>query len=305
MMFMRNRQQVGVDATVAGTLLTCADLCTVQPRHVFEAMVRARCQTVMVDHQTVLCRMLGRYKLYVDSRDVGLAPHLMLDGYWEMWCTEFMLHHVKDGQVAVDVGANLGYYTVLLGDLVGPGGKVFAVEPNPRLAELCENNIAVNGFWRHTHMVPLAASDRTGATLRLQARVSDPKNGHLLPDDAPVDATAGVLDLAVQTTRLDDLVPGPADFIKIDVEGAEEQVWNGMQALLDRSPNVTVLMEFNAKRCLRPEQTLAEIADRFPLRELGLDGAVRPLDPAAVPERTEDTLLVLSKNAMELREGLL
>ena len=291
-------ERPGLDAAVAGSLLTRAELCTLQPRHLFEASVRARCQAVTTDHQTVLCRMLGRYKLYVDSRDVGLAPHLMLDGYWEMWCTEFMLRHVKDGQVAVDVGANLGYYTVLLGELVGPGGKVFAVEPNPRLVELCENNIAVNGFWRHTQMVPLAASDRTGATLRLQARVSDPKNGHLLPDDAPVDSTAGVIDMAVQTTRLDDLVTGPADFIKIDVEGAEEQVWNGMQELLDRSPNVTVLMEFNAQRCLRPQQTLAEISGRFPLRELGLDGVVRALDPADVPLRTEDTLLVLSHDAV-------
>jgi FkbM family methyltransferase len=186
----------------------------------------------------------------------------------------------------------------LLGELVGPEGKVFAVEPNPRLIELCEKNIALNGFWRNTQISSLAASDRTGANLRFQARVSDPKNGHILRGDAPVASGDGVLDLSVRTTRLDDLVPGAADFIKIDVEGAEEQVWNGMQGLLDRSPNVTVLMEFNAQRCLRPQQTLAEIADRFPLRELGLDGVVRPLDPADVPVRTEDTLLVLFRDAL-------
>jgi FkbM family methyltransferase len=298
MSLMRKSERTGLDAAVAGSLLTRAQLATIEPRHLFEAAIRARCQAVMIDGQTVLCRMLGRYKLYVDSRDEGLAPHLMLDGYWEMWCSEFMLRHVKDGQVAIDVGANLGYYTVLLAELVGPRGKVFAVEPNPRLAELCEKNIAVNGFWRNTQMVPLAASDRTGVTLRLQARVSDPKNGRVLPDEAPIAPMAGVLDLAVQATRLDDLVPGAADFIKIDVEGAEEQVWNGMQGLLDRSPHVTVLMEFNAQRCLRPRQTLAEIAGRFPLRELGLDGVVRSLDPADVPERTEDTLLLLSRDAL-------
>ena len=298
MRLLRTGKRPDVDGPVAGSLLTRADLCTVQPRHLFEAEIRSRCQAVTIDDQTVLCRMLGRYKLFVDSRDIGLAPHLMLDGYWEMWCTEFMLRLVRDGQVAVDVGANLGYYTVLLGELVGPEGKVFAVEPNPRLAELCEKNIAVNGFWHNTRMSSLAASDRTGATLRFQARISDPKNGRILPDDAPFVAMTGLLDLSVQTTRLDDLVPGAADFIKIDVEGAEEQVWNGMQKLLDRSPNVTVLMEFNAQRCSRPQQTLAEMSDRFPLRELGLDGVVRPLDPADVQPRTEDTLLILSRNAV-------
>jgi FkbM family methyltransferase len=278
-----------------GSLLTPADLCTVQARHLFEAAIRSRCHTVTIDPHTILCRVLGRYKLFVDSRDVGLAPHLMLDGYWEMWCTEFMLRQVKAGQVAVDVGANLGYYTVLLGELVGPSGKVIAVEPNPRLAELCEQNVALNGLWHQSRVSRAAASDRSGATLRFQARISDPKNGRLLPDGSPRGETDGLIDMAVQTTCLDDLVEGSADFIKIDVEGAEEQVWTGMQALLDRSPDATVLMEFNARRCTQPEQTLAEIAARFPLRELGLDSVVRQLDPADVLPRTEDTLLVLSR----------
>lgn len=222
----------------------------------------------------------------------------MLDGYWEMWCTEFMLRHARAGHVAIDVGANLGYYTVLLGEIVGKSGKVLALEPNPRLAELCEKNVALNGFWHNTQVRRVAASDKADTSLRFLASVSDPKNGRIVPDDVPFGPEAGLAEFAVPTIRLDDVVEGPADFIKIDVEGAEEQVWAGMQQLLRRSPDVTVLMEFNARRCARAAETLTEIKAQFPLRELCLTGEVTQLDPATVLSRTEDTLLVLSRSAL-------
>lgn len=223
----------------------------------------------------------------------------MLDGYWEMWCTEFMLRNVKNGHVAIDVGANLGYYTILLSDLVGPEGRVTAVEPNPRLAELCQHNIDLNGFWHTAKLIRQAASDTTGDLLRFHALISDPKNGRILPGTALDSASDRVLDTTVETIRLDDLVEGPVDFIKIDVEGAEEQVWAGMQQLLHRSPNIVVLMEFNALRCSRAEQTLLEMEALFPLRELCLNGAVAEVDRAAVLSRTEDTLLVLSRSRVQ------
>jgi FkbM family methyltransferase len=279
-----------------GTLLTLDDLRAAVPRPVLQAAVRARCQTVTLDPHTVLCRVLGKYTFLVDSRDLGLAPHLMLDGYWEMWCTEFMLRCIRPGQVAWDVGANLGYYATLMADLVGRQGKVLALEPNPRLALLCERTLALNGFWHTAAVNRAAASDRAG-TLRFRAALSDPKNGHLLPGNAPA-ADAGdedTLEVAVRALPLDELAEGPVDFIKIDVEGAEELVWAGMQRVLDRNPDITVLMEFNALRCQAPEETLRAIADRYRLRELRLDGALHRVTIAEILPRREDTLLVLSR----------
>jgi FkbM family methyltransferase len=284
---------------VRGTLLTLDDLRSGQPRDQIEAAMRARCQTVTLDQHTILCRILGRYKMFVDSRDVGLAPHLMLDGYWEMWCTEFMLHRIRPGQVAWDVGANLGYYALLMAELVGGSGRVLALEPNPRLAQLCERSLALNGHWGSAEVRRLAAADRSDATLRFRAAISDPKNGRLLPEGHPAarpEEEEDTLEVAVRTARLDDLAEGPVDFIKIDVEGAEEQVWAGMQGVLDRSPGITVLMEFNALRCRDAAGTLAAIADRFALRELHYDALVRPVTIAEILPRREDTLLVLTRN---------
>jgi FkbM family methyltransferase len=283
-----------------GSLLGLKDLRAAVSRRALEAAVRSRCQVVPLDPQTVLCRVLGRYKFLVDSRDLGLGPHLMLDGYWEAWCTEFMLRRIRPGQVAWDVGANLGYYAVLMADLVGQQGRVLALEPNPRLATLCARTLHLNGFWHNAEVKRVAAAATSGETLRFRAAISDPKNGRLVDAALPAagDWDDDTIEVAVKAMRLDDLTDGVVDFLKIDVEGAEEQVWAGMQGLLDRSPAITVLMEFNALRCQAAERTLAEIAARFPLRELALSGKVIPVTPAEIMPRREDTLLVLTNEKL-------
>lgn len=280
-------------------LLIPADFTGDLSRPTLEAAIRARCHTVPVDQHTVLCRVLGRYKFLVDSRDLGLAPHLMLDGYWEYWATDFIARRLRPGQVAWDVGANLGYYAVLMADMVGPAGRVRAIEPNPHFAALAERNLALNGFTSCSTVHRIAASDRTGGTLRFRASHADPKNGHLVPagaaalgnDDDMVEVTVGL-------ARLDDIATEAVDFMKIDVEGAEEAVWAGMQGLLNRSPDITVLLEFNAARCTEPQRMLNEIAARFPLRELDLHARVQTVTAEEILPRREDTLLVLTNRPL-------
>jgi len=79
------------------------------------------------------------------------------------------------------------------------------------------------------------------------------------------------------------------------VEGAEELVWHGMQGLIARSPGIRIVMEFNPGRCRAPAETLAGIAARFPLREVGFDARACPVTAEAVLSRAEDTLLYLSE----------
>ena len=277
-------------------LVTTAQLRALNSRVAAEGMMRARCMVVPVDPTTALCRVLGRYKMYVDLRDTGFAPHLMFEGYWEYWITEFVWRNVKPGQVALDVGANHGYYTLLLADLVGPGGKVHAFEPNPRLAELLDRNIALNGFWHVAEARAAAVGDRDGGTARLMVPVQDPKNGYVMaPGQVPplgLDAArSAVHDVPLAT--LDEAVPGRADFIKIDAEGAEEAVWHGMQRLIARSPGIAILMEFNPARCRDARGMLADVAARFPLREVTFAGVAAPCAPEEVLARGEDTMLYL------------
>jgi hypothetical protein len=102
-----------------------------EARTLNEATIRSLCHSAYLGDNTALCRVLGRYKMYVDSQDFGLSPHLMLDGYWEMWVTEALVSLVRPGMVVADIGANLGYYALLLADLVGDAGMVHAFELTP------------------------------------------------------------------------------------------------------------------------------------------------------------------------------
>jgi hypothetical protein len=92
-----------------------------------------------------------------------------------------------------------------------------------------------------------------------------------------------------------------ADFVKIDVEGAEAEVWGGMQRLLERNPTVTVLLEFSGRRGADPAALLRDIAGRFPLAELRVNGTVAPIDQAALLAREHDTMLVLRRSPIARR----
>lgn len=284
---------------VAGFLdtVTLDQLRDLGSRTRIEGAIRARCMVVNVDPHTALCRVLGRNKMYVDLRDRGFVPHLMFEGYWEYWLTAFLWRNVKPGQVALDLGANHGYYTVLLAELVGEGGMVHAFEPNPRMVELLSDNVAVNGFWRSVRVHAAAVGDAAG-TAPLFVPVQDPKNAYMHP---PRPLTDGPLDPARQQIHqvpvvvLDEVIAGPVDVVKMDVEGAEEAAWRGMQRLVARSPGIAIILEFNPRRCADPAGTLRGMAARFPLRELPLDGPVRRVTEAEILARLEDTLLYLSE----------
>ncbi|WP_137124730.1 FkbM family methyltransferase [Roseomonas sp. HF4] len=259
-----------------------------------EAAMRARCMVVPVDATTALCRILGRYKMYVDRRDIGFAPHLMFEGFWEFWLTEFMWRNVRPGQVALDVGANHGYYSLVLADLVGAAGRVHAFEPNPRLLDLLERTVALNGFWHLVGLHGVAVADLPGPPMAFVATEAEPKNGRLLMPGEAVPDGPGTIRTDVPVLSLDEAAPGAVDFVKIDVEGAEELVWHGMQGLIARSPGIRIVMEFNPGRCRTPRETLEGIAARFPLREIGFDARACPCTVDDVLSRSEDTLLYLS-----------
>ncbi len=91
-----------------------------------------------------LCRVLGKYLMYVIPQDLTLTPHLALDGIWESWVTMAIARHLKPGMRCMDVGACYGYYSLLMADVVGPSGYVEAWEPI--YEELVGINAALNGL---------------------------------------------------------------------------------------------------------------------------------------------------------------
>jgi len=210
---------------------------------------REMATAVHVGDDTILCRALTRYRLYVDARDVGFGVHVILDGAWEKGLTVLMARRIRDGMAVVDVGANHGYYTLLFAHLTGPTGRVAAVEPHPRTAALLRRSLSANGFDPWTEVFECAAVGQDGVRLGLHTPDGEPKNAHVNIDPA-ASADAPV---SVPGARLDTLLAHwpRVDFIKIDVEGAEDACLDGGWSLIVRD-RPTLVLEFNAFRSRDP-----------------------------------------------------
>src|SRR3990172_7753043 len=84
------------------------------------------------------------FQMYVNSQDIVVASELMTYGLWERNETELFKRVVKPSMVIADIGANVGYYSLMAAKLVGQSGKVYAFEPEPNNFNLLRTNIAVN-----------------------------------------------------------------------------------------------------------------------------------------------------------------
>jgi len=264
-------------------------------RYDSEAAIRHACKTAYLGDHTVLCRILARYKMFVDTRDVGLATHLMLEGYWEMWVTEAIISLMREGMVAADIGANLGYFTLLMADLAGPSGRVHAFEPNPRLAELLDKSVSLNGFASRVDVHQLALSAKNEGMVTLIVPAGEPKNGYLadVGDHLPENGQY------VPVARLDGRQEwADIEFAKIDVEGAEELVWAGMQGLLDNGRLKTVILEFTPGRYENPANFLeALLAPGFSLARIDYTRGIVETSATDVlaGDPYEDVMLVLRR----------
>lgn len=224
-------------------------------RLVWDGMVRARCQPVYVGDDTVLSTVLGRFKMYLDSRDVSIAPHLIKDGYWEIWVTEVLSKILRRRMIVADVGANHGYFTLVMAEKC-QAGHVYSFEPNPRIAALLRRNVEVNGFGGYVSWCGDPLSDQDGRELHLVVDEQMSGGGHLVEEHA----VAGRPNLLLKTRRLD-MMPGACDaeVVKIDAEGSEPAIWRGMAGMIAGTKLHVVLLEFAPVRYADPAAFLAEI----------------------------------------------
>lgn len=144
---------------------------------------------------------------------------------------------VEPGMQILDVGANIGLYTVLLARLAGEAGRVFAFEPEPNLFSLLCENCAAN---EELNVTPFqcAAGDANGRATFQRATFNS-------GDNRLGASKRGAQSIEVEVARLDEVLPmRTVQFIKLDVQGHELAALTGMQQLLASSPDVRVLFEF-------------------------------------------------------------
>jgi FkbM family methyltransferase len=175
--------------------------------------------------------------IYLD-RDDGAVSRPLLNGDYEAHLVPTFRQFCRPGMTVVDVGANVGLYTLLASSLVGPAGRVVAIEPNSENCRLILLSVEANRA-DNVELFPLAL-DRTRGWSNLSGHFGS--NGGLVSAD-PSSLVSGWSEI-VPTFPLDDLIDGQVHFLKIDVEGAEGRVVAGAQGILSTSRPV-VASEFS------------------------------------------------------------
>lgn len=193
------------------------------------------------------------FSLYSDMNDT-VSDQLTLHGVYEPGVTAVMRAVLRPGMTAIDVGAHVGYFTLLACSLVGPAGRVIAFEPERRNFALLDANIRRNDF-RHALLYHQAVTNRPG---QITMHVAQKSTHHTIVQ-APSDPSA----IAVEATSLDVTLAAlgwPAvHLIKIDAEGAELFVLEGMGEVADRNPDLRLIVEFtpgNLERLGRSPENL-------------------------------------------------
>jgi FkbM family methyltransferase len=215
---------------------------------------------------------LPRFSLFASNDDLAVGHHVC-GGSYEPGVAAIFSRYVKPGMSVVDIGANIGYFTMLSASLVGPSGLVVAVEPNPENIKLLEASRRVNGF--DQVMVIQAAAGRQTGLLALNVSYSNGMTG-----DLPGKLDGIFAARPVPCFALDDLLPRERhfNFVKIDTEGAELNALIGLSQTIDRDHPV-IVSEFSPgalpgiSRCSGPEYLGFLIAKGYRIGVIEKDGS--------------------------------
>ncbi len=190
----------------------------------------------------------GDLKLDVDPREfIGIQvwhrPELFEKEERKLLCSA-----VGPGSVVLDVGANIGIYTLIAAKR---GAKVFAIEGDPSNAARLRHHIELNGFGDRVTLFELAAADRSGA-LTMYRNPINWGGSNCFGGKDPV---------SVPCEKIDSLGLPPIDICKMDIEGAELSALTGMEETIGRSPKLKLLIECNPSRT--PEPLVRFLLSRF------------------------------------------
>ena len=193
----------------------------------------SRPSTVYLGNNRAITRTKYGARLFLDTRDLSVGIPLALDGDYEPQLNPWMLGTLRPGDVAVDVGANIGFYTVHFAARVGSGGHVHAFECNPDLVALLRDSIDINYLTKHCTLYPLAVTDHEGE-VNFNQPAKHLGGGSLIELQLANDTFTSI---TVKATTLDATFTGlepPVRLLHIDTEFSEPQVIAGAHAFIER-----------------------------------------------------------------------
>lgn len=173
----------------------------------------------------------GDLRMDVDVRDTSGMNLWHRPMFFDKHERSLFCNAITPGSVVLDVGANIGIYTLLAAKR---GARVFAIEADPRNVEMLRHHVHLNGFDRRVTILPIAVGEKEDMATIYRY----PGNwGHS-------NLFEGVEPVQVQCRTIDSLDLPPIDVCKMDIEGSELRALRGMRETLSRSPRMKMLIEY-------------------------------------------------------------
>ena len=175
-------------------------------------------------------------KMYLDLNDFGLSKHLYFFSIREPECTRIMKQYIKKGMTIVELGANIGYYALMEAAIMKNKGKVYAIEPSPQNFAMLQKNISLNSYEPIIESYNIAVSNKSGKDKLFMSKE------HNLCNMMESNASDYV---EVQTSTLDDFLidKKQPDIIRMDIEGFEYYVVDGMEKTLQNTKSCIMFIE--------------------------------------------------------------
>jgi len=189
------------------------------------------------------------HEMYLDSSD---SLRLSTNDVFEPYTTEVIKQNISNGDLVMDIGANIGYFTLIMAKGIKENGKVFSFEPEPKNFELLKKNVEINNY-SNVILEKKAIGNKTGIA---KLYLADRKNNifhsgmHRIFRSDLVSQISNPV--SINIIKLDDYLQDLKSIkkirlIKIDVEGAEFDVLKGMSKILDENKGIKIVMEFSSE----------------------------------------------------------
>jgi FkbM family methyltransferase len=195
-------------------------------------------------------------KMYLDPKD---TLNLSARGVWEPFGTEIFKKHIRTGDVFLDIGANIGYFTLIASKIVGNEGKVYSFEPDTTNFSILNKNVELNNC-KNVTLVKKAVSDKTGKSDFYLDKNDLGKHSIFNLDQGKR--------IEIETVKLDDYFrnySGKIDLIKMDIQGAEWLAIRGMKNMLEKNEKVKIYTELDPDALIKsgtnPQEYMKMLTD--------------------------------------------
>ncbi len=175
-------------------------------------------------------------KIYLDEKD---SLFLSVYGFHEKTETEIVKNEIREGDIVLDIGANIGYYTLLFAKLVGEKGKVYAFEAESSNFEILKKNVYENNY-NNVILEQKAVSNESGTVKFYIGKDSNTENQLFKPNVKHEEIEVKSISIDGYFKELNPKI----DFVKIDIQGAEPLVIEGMTKIIEENKDLKIMLEW-------------------------------------------------------------